>query len=88
LKIDSLQSNFLWTKSDEWSNEQEARMFDKPSGYHVFPKGSLKNIFVGEFCKFENIQTIKNWVSECQANVVIKKAKFISVKQKLEFHTV
>ena len=87
LDIDPLQANFLYTKSTEWSNEEEARILSKPPGFQVFPKNSLKSIILGERCNNDNEKTIIDWVKECNANINIKKAKFNSARQKLEFLT-
>lgn len=88
LEKDPLQAEFLYTKSPEWSNEEEARILSKPSGFHLFPKNSLKNIIIGEHCEEENEKQIVSWVKECGATILVKKAKFNSVKQKLEFLTI
>jgi len=88
LEIDPAQADFLYTKSPEWSNEEEARILTKQPGYQLLPKSSLKSIIVGENSDTENQQTIRNWINECHTNITIKKAKFNDVKQKLEFLTI
>lgn len=88
LELDPTQADFLYTKSPEWSNEEEARILTKTPGYQVLPKGSLKSIIVGEHSNIENQQTISDWINECHANIVIKRAKFNGAKQKLEFLTI
>lgn len=88
LEIDEGQADFLFTKSSEWSNEQEARILTKPPGYHSSPKNALKGIILGEHCKAENQETIQNWVKECNVNISLKKASFNVTKQELEFLTI
>lgn len=81
------QAEFLFTKSPEWSNEEEARILDSP-GFHIFPKDALKGIILGEHCGEENEKQIVIWIKERNANILVKKAKYNSVKQKLEFLTI
>lgn len=88
LEINPRQADFLYTKSSEWSNEEEARILAKPSGYHSSPKGALKSIILGEHCKTENQNTIQNWAKENKVNISIKKANFNTTKQELEFLTI
>lgn len=85
LEEDPSKAEFLYTKSPEWSNEEEARILAKPPGFHIFPKDALKGIILGEHCDEENEKQIVGWIKECDANILVKKAKFNSVKQKLEF---
>jgi hypothetical protein len=87
LNIDPSQADFLFTKSPEWSNEEEARILSKPHGYHVLPRNALKGIILGEHCEDENQDVIIDWIKECNTDIVLKKAKFNIAKQKLEFLT-
>jgi len=88
LKIDPSQADYLHTKSPEWSNEEEARMHSKPPGIQVLPRSSLKAIILGEHCDQKNEKIVVGWVKECEANIDVKKAKFNSARQKLEFLTI
>ncbi len=81
------QVEFLFTKSPEWSNEEEARILDSP-GFHIFPKDALKGIILGEYCDEENEKQILSWIKECNVNILVKKVEFNSVKQKLGFLTI
>lgn len=87
LEEDPSQAEFLYTKSPEWSNEEEARILDSP-GFHIFSKDALEGIILGEHCDEENEKQIVSWIKERNANILVKKAKFNSVKQKLEFLTI
>lgn len=87
LEEDPSQAEFLFTKSPEWSNEEEARILDSP-GFHIFPKDALKGIILGEYCDEENEKQILSWIKECNANILVKKVKLNSVKQKLRFLTI
>jgi hypothetical protein len=88
LEEDPLQAEFLYTKSPEWSNEEEARILSKPPGFQVFPKNTLEGIILGEHCEEENEKTIIKWVKECNANMFIQKTSFNVARQKLEFITI
>lgn len=85
LDADPSQADFLYTKSPEWSNEEEARILSKPPGIQELPMSSLKAIILGECCHPKNENTVLGWVEECHAGIDVKKAKFNSVRQKLEF---
>ena len=87
-EIDPSQADFLYTKSLEWSNEEEARILSKTPGHQVLPKNALKSIILGEHCEDESQEIIINWIKECNATIVLKKAKFNTVRQKLEFLTI
>lgn len=87
LEEDPSQVEFLFTKSPEWSNEEEARILASP-GFYIFPKDALRGIILGEYCDEENEKQILSWIKERNANILVKKAKFNSVKQKLEFLTI
>jgi len=84
LEIDPGQADFLFTKSQEWSNEEEARILSMQSGYQVFPEGALTGIIFGQHCKAENQDTIQSWVKECNARIVLKKSRFNIARQELE----
>lgn len=82
---DPSEADFLYTKAPEWSNEEEARILSKPPGFQVLPRSSLKAIILGEHCDPKNETIILAWVEECYANIDVKKAKFNSSRQRLEF---
>lgn len=86
--IDRSQADFLYTKSVEWSNEEEARIISKPSGAQGFPKGALKGFIIGEQASSRNVEMICSWVQECNPELQVKKAQFNTAKQKLEFLTI
>ena len=86
-QVDPSQAEFLFTKSEDWSNEEEARIISKPPGLQIFPKGALRGIIFGEHCSDENVNTIINWIQECKADIQVKRAKFNIAKQKIEFLT-
>lgn len=88
LAVDPSEADFLYTKSPEWSNEEEARILSKPPGLQVLPRSSLKTIILGEHCDQKNEKTILGWVEECNADIDVRKAKFSSARQKLEFLTI
>ena len=88
LETDPSQAAFLWTKSAEWSNEEEARILSNPPGIQVLPGRALRGIILGERCSQMNEQTVTDWVRECKATIDVKKARFNSGKQKLEFLTI
>jgi hypothetical protein len=88
LTVDPSEAGFLYTKSPEWSNEEEARILSKPSGLQVLPRNSLKAIILGENCDPKNEETVLGWVEECHADIAVRKAKFNSARQKLEFLTI
>ncbi len=88
LTAEPSQADFLYTKSPEWSNEEEARILSKPPGLQVLPRNSLKAIILGEHCDPKSEETVLGWVEECHADIDVKKAKFNSARQKLEFLTI
>lgn len=88
LAVDPSEADFLYTKSPEWSNEEEARILSKPPGLQVLPWSSLKTIILGEHCDQKNEKTVLGWVEECHADIDVRKAKFNSARQKLEFLTI
>lgn len=88
LEIDPSQADFLFTKSREWSNEEEARILSKPPGIQELPKGSLRGIILGEYCDEVSEKNVIAWVQECEADIEVKRAKFNSGRQKLEFLTI
>ena len=88
LKIDPSEADFLYTKSKEWSNEEEARILSKPPGIQVLPKNSFRGIILGEHCDEKNEKAVVTWVKECNANTDVKKAMFNKSRQKLEFLTI
>lgn len=85
LETDPSQADFLFTKSWEWSNEEEARILSSHPGIQLLPRQSLRGIILGEFCDEVSEKNVVEWVRECDADIEIKKAKFNSGKQKLEF---
>ena len=87
-EIDPSQADFLFTKSREWSNEEEARILSKPPGMQVLPREALRGIILGEYCDEMSEKNVIAWVQECNANIEVKKAKFNSGRQKLEFLTI
>lgn len=88
LENDPSQADFLFTKSREWSNEEEARILSKPSGIQVLPRESLRGIILGEHCDEISEKKVIAWVQECDVDIEVKKAKFNSGRQKLEFQTI
>ena len=88
LQVDPSQADFLYTKSLEWSNEEEARILTKPPGIQVLPKNSLKAIILGERCDPKNENSVLGWVEECHADIDVKKVKFNGIRQKLECLTI
>lgn len=88
LEIDPLQAEFLFTKSTEWSNEEEARILTKSPGFQVLPKNSVKSIIIGELCDEYNEKAVISWIQECDVDMDVKKAAFNSSRQKLEFLTI
>jgi len=88
LEADPSQVDFLYTKSPEWSNEEEARILTKPPGIQALPKSALKAIILGERCDPKNENTVLVWVDECHADIDVKKGKFNGARQKLEFLTI
>lgn len=88
LEIDPGQADFLFTKSHEWSNEEEARILSLPSGYQLFPQGALTGILFGERCKAADQDTIQTWVKECNTKIVLRKSRFNIARQELEFLTI
>lgn len=88
LGIDPLQADFLYTKSTEWSNEEEARVLSESPGLQVLPKNSLKSIIIGEHCDDDNEKAVISWIKECNADIDVKKAVFDTTRQKLEFLTI
>lgn len=87
-KIDPSQADFLYTKSIEWSTEEEARILSRSPGVHVLPRNALRGIILGEHCDETNKMTVISWIEKCEANIEVKKARFNSAKQKLEFITI
>jgi hypothetical protein len=88
LESDASQANFLYTKSPEWSNEEEARILTKPPGIQILTKDSLKAIILGERCDPKSQNTVLRWVEECHADIEVRKALFNGARQKLEFITI
>lgn len=88
LKIDPSEADFLYTKSPEWSNEEEARILTKPPGFQFLPRKSLRAIILGERCDEENEKAVVTWAEDCDANIDVKKAMFNKVRQQLEFLTI
>ena len=88
LEADPEQADFLYTKSSEWSNEEEARILMKPSGYHSLPRSALKGIIFGEHCEPENRDVIQSWVNECDTSISLNKASFNQTRQELEIRVI
>lgn len=88
LDVDPSQADFLYTKSPEWSNEEEARILSKPPGIQVLPRKSLTAIILGEHCDPANEQIVLRLVDECHADIDVKKAIFNAARQKLEFQII
>lgn len=88
LAVDPAEADFLYTKTPEWSGEEEARILSKPPGFQVLPKSALKAIVLGEHCDPKNEKTVLEWIEECHADIDVKKAKFNGARQKLEFLTI
>lgn len=88
LKVDPYEADFLYTKSPEWSNEEEARILTKPPGFQLLPRKSLRAIILGEFCDEENEKAVVTWTKDCDADIDVKKALFNRVGQQLEFLTI
>jgi hypothetical protein len=88
LESDSSQATFLCTKSAEWSNEEEARILARPPGIQALPAGALRGIILGEHCNEMNELTVVGWIREYNANLDVKRARFNSATQKLEFLTI
>ena len=84
MELDPSQADFLYTKSPEWSNEEEARILSKP-GLQILSNNPLKSIILGERCEQEKEKTIIDWIKECNEGINIKKATFNNARQKLEF---
>jgi hypothetical protein len=88
LNIDPGQADFLFTKSEDWVNEEEARMLGLPSGIQEFPPEALSGIILGERCSNEDVATIKGWVDTYKPSIRLRKARFNVAKQELEFLTI
>jgi hypothetical protein len=88
LAVDPSEVDFLYTKTPEWSSEEEARILSKPPGLQVLPKSALKAIILGEHCDPKNEKIVLGWIEECHADIDVKKAKFNGARQKLEFLTI
>lgn len=84
LTVDPSHADFLYTKSREWSNEEEARILSKPPGLQALPRNSLKAIILGEHCDPKKEETVLGWVEKCHADIDVKKAKFSRIRQELE----
>jgi hypothetical protein len=88
LRIEPGQADFLFTKSDDWSNEEEARILSVPSCIQEFPPDALSSIILGERCSAEDVATIWGWVDGCRPSIRLRKSKFSVAKQELEFRTI
>jgi Protein of unknown function (DUF2971) len=88
LNIEPGQADFLFTKSNDWSNEEEARILSLPSGIQEFPPDALSGIILGERCNNADLVDVKGWIANCRPNLRLSKAKFNVSKQELEFLTV
>jgi hypothetical protein len=88
LNIEPGQADFLFTKSNDWSNEEEARILSLPSGIQEFQPEALSGIILGEHCSAENVAAVKGWISEYRPSIQLRKAKFNVANQELEFLTI
>jgi hypothetical protein len=88
LKIEPGQADFLFTKSNDWSNEEEARILSLPSGIQQFPPEILSGIILGENCSAVDVASVKGWIKECRPSIRLRKAKFNVANQELEFLTI
>jgi hypothetical protein len=88
LNIEPGQADFLFTKSADWSNEEEARILSLPSGIQRFPPEALSSIILGERCSTEDAAAVKGWISECKPSIRLRRAKFNVATQELEFLTI
>jgi len=88
LRMEPGQADFLFMKSDDWANEQEARILSLPSGTQEFPPDALTGIILGEHCDAEDVTTIKGWINARRPSIRLRKAKFSVAKQELEFLTI
>jgi len=88
LRIETGQADFLFMKSDDWANEQEARILSLPSGIQEFPPDALSGIILGERCDAKDVTSIRGWIDACRPGIRVKKAKFNVARQELEFLTI
>ncbi|HEU4487258.1 MAG TPA: DUF2971 domain-containing protein [Povalibacter sp.] len=88
LNIEPGQADFLFTKSADWSNEEEARILSLSSGIQQFPPKALSSIILGEHCCTEDVAAVKGWISECKPSIRLRRAKFNVANQELEYLTI
>lgn len=74
----------LFTKAVDWEYEEEVRIVLRP-GYQIFTPDALTSVILGKDMPDEHIRQIADWVSQRQLPIVLKKARYNSANQQLEF---